>query len=326
VESPTPGATAHPRLDALIAKARKLPPLRTALVFPGNEASLIAALEASASGLIDFVCFGDAAQITQLQAASANTTLRDAALSLVDTGTDPNAAAVAAVAACADGQFEALMKGSLHTDELMAAVVAPAGGLRGALRMTHCFVFDVPRYHKLLAITDAVVNINPDLKTKVAATFSAIALLRQLGVAAPKVAVVSAVETVNAAIPATLDAAKLVEMAGAGEFGNAVVEGPFGFDNAISAEAAKTKGMISEVAGEPDLIVVPDLNSGNILYKALIYMAGAECAGIVLGAKVPIILTSRADSGFARVASCALASLARAGNFADTSGARKERG
>ncbi|TAG06231.1 MAG: bifunctional enoyl-CoA hydratase/phosphate acetyltransferase [Betaproteobacteria bacterium] len=322
----SPSAAAHPRLDALIAKAKLLPALRTALAFPGNEASLIAALEASASGLIDFVCFGDAAQIARLQAASAHRSLRDATVSVVDTGADPNAAAMAAVAACASGQFEALMKGSLHTDELMAAVLAPVGALRGALRMTHCFVFDVPRYHKLLAITDAVVNINPDLKTKAEAISSAIALLRQLGVAVPKVAVVTAVETVNEAIPATLDAAKLVQMARAGEFGEALVEGPFGFDNAISAEAAKTKGMISEVAGEPDLIVVPDLNSGNILYKALVYMADAECAGIVLGAKVPIILTSRADSGFARVASCALASLARAGDAAATGGALKERG
>ncbi len=303
--------SAHPRLDALIASAKALTPLSTALVFPGNEASLLAAIAAAEQGIIKFTCFGDQAAIGRMQAESGRSALFDAKLKIIDTGSNPNEAANVAVKACANGEFAALMKGSLHTDELMAAVVAREGGLRSSQRMSHCFVFDVPRYHKLLAITDAVVNIAPDLKTKAAATFSSVSLMRKLGVDRPKVAVVSAVETPNNEIPATLDALALSKMGRSGAFGNALVEGPFGFDNAMSAEAAAIKGIVSEVAGDPDVIVVPDLNSGNILYKSLVYMAGAECAGVVLGAKVPIILTSRADSGYARLASCALASVVR---------------
>jgi phosphate acetyltransferase len=307
--SPISTGDLHPRLSALINTAKSQKPLRTAVVFPGNEMSLYAALEATQAGLINPRLYGDAKQIAQLQRTSSKHDLADAIFDVCDTGNDPKVAAAEAVRACAQGEHAALMKGSLHTDELMSAVVARESGLRGTRRITHIFVFDVPRYHKLLAVTDAVVNIAPDLRTKEDAILSATDLLRVLGIASPKVAIIAAVETANSAIPATLDAVALTEMANNGRFGDALVEGPFGFDNAISANAAAIKGIASKVAGDPDILLVPDLNSGNILYKSLIYMGGAECAGLVLGAKVPIILTSRADSSFGRLASCAIAVL-----------------
>jgi len=203
------------------------------------------------------------------------------------------------------------MKGSLHTDELMAAVVRRDGGLRGAHRISHAFVFDVPRYPKLLALADCVVNISPHLPAKRDILVNALELLRgALGIAVPKVGILAAVETVNPQIAATVDAAALVEEAARGAFGAAIVEGPFGFDNAISAEAARMKGIVSRVSGDADLLLVPDLNAGNILYKSFIYVGGAECAGVVLGARVPIVLTSRSDSLTTRLASAALAALA----------------
>jgi phosphate acetyltransferase/phosphate butyryltransferase len=204
------------------------------------------------------------------------------------------------------------MKGSLHTDELMAAVVNKEQGLRASRRISHAFVFDLPRYHKLLALADCVVNIAPDLKTKKDILGNAVGLLQQLGMAQPKVAIVAAVEVVNPAIPATLDAQALVEMAQAGAWPGAIVEGPFGFDNAFSAEAARIKKIDSQVAGDADLLLMPDLNAGNMLYKSFNYVGGGDCAGLVLGAQVPIVLTSRADSLQSRMASVALAVLAAA--------------
>ena len=220
-------------------------------------------------------------------------------------------AARIAVADAASGRVAVLMKGSLHTDELLGAVVARDSGLRGLGRLTHTFVFDLPRYHKLLALTDAVVNISPDLPTKAESLTHAIELMRKLGVVAPKVAILAAVETVNASIPATLDARTLTEWGASGRFGVATVDGPLGFDNAISAHAAATKGIVSAVAGDPDILLVPDLNAGNILYKSFVYIGGGECAGVVQGGRVPIVITSRADSLFSRVASCALAQISR---------------
>jgi len=205
-----------------------------------------------------------------------------------------------------------LMKGSLHTDELMAAVVNKDTGLRGSSRISHAFVFDLPRYHKLLALADCVVNIAPDLKTKKDIVGNAVALLHKLGIAQPKVGIVAAVEVVNPSIPATLDAQALVEMALAGAWPGAIVEGPFGFDNAFSAEAARIKKIESKVAGDADLLLMPDLNAGNMLYKSFNYVGGGDCAGLVLGARVPIVLTSRADSLQSRMASVALAVLAAA--------------
>jgi phosphate acetyltransferase/phosphate butyryltransferase len=204
------------------------------------------------------------------------------------------------------------MKGSLHTDELMAAAVNKEHGLRGSSRISHAFVFDLPRYHKLLALADCVVNIAPDLKTKKDILGNAVGLLHKLGIAQPKVGIVAAVEVVNPAIPATLDAQALVEMAHAGAWPGAIVEGPFGFDNAFSAEAARIKKIDSQVAGDADLLLMPDLNAGNMLYKSFNYVGGGDCAGLVLGAQVPIVLTSRADSLQSRMASVALAVLAGA--------------
>ena len=210
-----------------------------------------------------------------------------------------------------EGVVAALMKGSLHTDEYLGAIVHRSAGLRlRESRISHAFVFDLPRYHKLLALADCVVNIAPKPRTKQHILGNAVRLLRALGVAEPKVGIVTAVETVMAAIPATLDAQMLVEAARAGEFGAAIVEGPFGFDNAFSAEAARIKGMTSKVAGDADLLLMPDLNAGNMLYKSFVYVGGADCAGLVLGVQVPVILTSRADSQLARLASVALAVLA----------------
>ena len=224
----------------------------------------------------------------------------------MDTAADPKATAHDAAMRARDGALAALMKGSLHTDELMGAVVAREAGLRTDKRITHAFVFDLPRYHKLLALADCVVNIAPRLDVKRDILVNALGLLRALGVQAPKVGIVAAVETVNPTIPATLDAQTL-----RGEdWGDAIVEGPFGFDNAISAEAARIKKLDSRVAGDPDLLLLPDLNAANILYKSFIYIGGGECAGLVLGAKVPVVLTSRADSVLARLASVALAVLA----------------
>ena len=210
-----------------------------------------------------------------------------------------------------EGAVAALMKGSLHTDELMSAVVARDTGLRGERRISHAFVFDLPRYHKLIALADCVVNIAPNLATKRDILGNAAALLqRALGIERPKVGIVAAVETVNPQIPATLDAQALVEMARQGAWPGAIVEGPFGFDNAFSAEAARVKKIESEVAGDADLLLVPDLNAGNMLYKSFVYVGGGDCAGLVLGARVPVVLTSRADSLAARLASVALAVLA----------------
>ena len=222
------------------------------------------------------------------------------------------AAAERATALVHQGGVRALMKGSLHTDELMTAVVHKSSGLRGSTRISHAFVFDLPRYHKLLALADCVVNITPHLPAKRDILTNALALLRALGVSRPKVGIVAAVETVNPAIPATVDAQALVELARSGEWPGAIVEGPFGFDNAISAEAARIKKIASRISGDADLLLMPDLNAGNMLYKSFNYIGGGDCAGLVLGAAVPIVLTSRADSALSRIASVALAVLATA--------------
>jgi phosphate acetyltransferase/phosphate butyryltransferase len=230
---------------------------------------------------------------------------------IVATGDDPKEAAARAVALARQGAAMAVMKGSLHTDELLGAIAHHRTGLlaRGT-RLSHVFVFDLPRYHKLLALADCVVNVAPKLRIKHDIVANALPLLRRLDVSAPKVAVVAAVETVMETIPATVDAQALVEAGQRGEFGNARVEGPFGFDNAFSAEAARIKGLASEVAGDADLMLMPDLNAGNMLYKSFVYAGGAECAGLLLGVQAPVILISRADSQLARLASVALAVLA----------------
>ena len=322
---PLPGLETHPRLAALIARARagaaeRLP--RIGLVYPCDGAALQAAQAIDGAGIARPVLVGVRERIVRAAAAAGVDIARFEHVdvepsSVADDSTpaaasaDARKAAHAAVALVRDGVLGALMKGSLHTDELMAAVVRRETGLRGAHRISHVFVFDAPRYPKLLALADCVVNIAPHLPAKRDILVNALELLRgAFAIAVPKVGILAAVETVNPQIAATVDAAALVEEAGRGAFGAAVVEGPFGFDNAISAEAARMKGIASRVSGDADLLLVPDLNAGNILYKSFIYVGGAECAGVVLGARVPIVLTSRSDSLTTRVASAALASLA----------------
>jgi phosphate acetyltransferase len=300
----------HPRLADLVARARVLadsrPPV-LALAFPCDTLALDAAQRIAQSGVARPLLVGPRDGI--LRAADAAGV--DAKAFEIEA--TPDAASEAARRACTlarEGVVQALMKGSLHTDELMSAVVSKTTGLRGSTRISHAFVFDLPRYHKLLALADCVVNIAPDLKTKRDILGNAVGLLQRLGVQHPKVGIVAAVESVNPAIPATLDAQALVALSREGAWPGALVEGPFGFDNVISAEAARIKKMDSRVAGDADLLIMPDLNAGNMLYKSFNYIGGGDCAGLVLGASVPIVLTSRADSLQSRLASVALAVLA----------------
>jgi len=218
-----------------------------------------------------------------------------------------HAAAEKAVELVREGRAEILMKGSLHTDELMAAIVSREGGLRTERRISHVFIMDVPTYHKVLVVTDAAINIAPTLEDKVDICQNAIDLVRSLGLENPKVAILAAVETVTTKMPATIDAAAMCKMAERGQITGGILEGPLAFDNAISKEAAVTKGIYSEVAGDADILIAPDLEAGNILAKQLSFLANAASAGMVLGARVPVILTSRADSVRTRIASCAVA-------------------
>ncbi len=277
------------------------------LVYPCDALAIDAAARIAGAGIARPVLIGPRDAI--LRAAEA-AQVDVSAFEIEATGDAAPEAAARATALARDGVLGALMKGSLHTDELMAAVVNKATGLRGDTRISHAFVFDLPRYPKLLALADCVVNIAPDLKTKRDILGNAVRLLQSLGLQQPHVGIVAAVETVNPAIPATLDAQALVQMAREGHWPGAVVEGPFGFDNVISAEAARIKKMDSRVAGAADLLLMPDLNAGNMLYKSFNYIGGGDCAGLVLGARVPVVLTSRADSLASRVASVALAVLA----------------
>lgn len=307
-----PAECAFARLDALVASARArsaaaMP--RVGLVYP-CDALALAAAAGIASGIAQPLLIGPPEQIAKA-ADAAGIEVRD--FEIVATGEgDAADAARRAVALARDGAIDALMKGALHTDELMSAVVNRNEGLRSERRISHAFVFDLPRYHKLLMLADCVVNIAPNLPTKIDILAGAIDLLRRLGVAEPKVGIVAAVETVNPSIPATLDAQTLVAEARQGRWGRVIVEGPFGFDNAFSAEAARIKKIQSQVAGDADLLLMPDLNAGNMLYKSFNYVGGGDCAGLVLGARVPIVVTSRADSMRARLASVALAVLAAA--------------
>jgi phosphate acetyltransferase len=297
----------HPRLFGLLDVARQKGAVSTAVVFPDDEISLSAVSSCVMAGLMKPTLYGNKSKISTIPRD--NWAIED--IAVIDTGDSPRDAAQAAIAATRRGEHQAIMKGSLHTDVLLSEVLNAESGLHTDKRLTHTFVFDLPRYHKLLAVTDAVVNIAPNVKMKCDALADAIGVMRKLGVSRPKCAIVAAVETENPAIPATLDAAEIVRFASNGYFGDARVAGPFGFDNAISRQAAQIKGIESDVAGDPDVILVPDLNSGNMLYKSFIYIGGGECAGLVQGATVPVILTSRADSEFSRLASCALAVLTR---------------
>jgi phosphate acetyltransferase len=289
----------------LIAATETCAPIRTAVVHPCDQLSLEGALDGAAHGMILPTLFGPRARI-EAAAKEAGRSLDG--IEIIDTP-HSHAAAAAAVAHVRAGRADALMKGALHTEELMEAVVDTALGLRTERRMSHIYVLDVPTYPKALLITDAAINIYPDLAAKRDITQSAIDLALALGVVAPKVAVLSAVETVNPRITSTIDAAALCKMADRGQIIGGIVDGPLAFDNAISPAAVAAKGIVSPVAGQADILLAPDLEAANMLAKQLIYLAGADAAGIVLGARVPIILTSRADSATSRLASCALAQL-----------------
>ncbi|MEZ5818268.1 MAG: bifunctional enoyl-CoA hydratase/phosphate acetyltransferase [Hyphomicrobiaceae bacterium] len=293
------------RLRKLIIEAQKSPPMRTAVVAPTDTVSLSGAVESAREHLIIPTLIGPAEAIRQAARAAKLDIL---AFEIVPTATN-DLAASKAVELAATGKVDALMKGALHTDALMHAVVASAPNLRTERRISHVFVMDVPSYPRALLITDAAINIYPDLDTKRDIIDNAIRLAHALGVPSPKVAILSAVETVNAKIRSTLEAAALCKMADRGQIAGGIVDGPLAFDNAVNLKAAQIKHIHSAVAGQADILVVPDLEAGNMLAKQLEYLADAEAAGVVLGARVPIILTSRADSAKTRLASSAIAVL-----------------
>ncbi|MET0623783.1 MAG: phosphate acetyltransferase [Pyrinomonadaceae bacterium] len=292
------------KYEKLLERCGGLEPVPTAVAHPCEATALAGAVEAAVRGLIVPILVGPAAKI----AATAESAGIDiGGLEVVD-AEHSQAAALKAVALVREGRAEILMKGSLHTDELMAAVVS-RDGLRTGRRISHAFIMDVPAYHKVLVVTDAAINIAPALEEKADICQNAIDLCVSLGLESPKVAILAAVETVTTKMPATIDAAALCKMAGRGQIRGGRLDGPLAFDNAISREAAETKGIASEVAGDPDILLAPDLEAGNILAKQLSFLAGADSAGLVLGARVPVILTSRADSVRSRIASCAVAAL-----------------
>jgi phosphate butyryltransferase len=293
------------KYEQLIARCRDLPPVSTAVAHPCEETALAGAIEAEQQGLVTPILVGPRVRIQE--------TARKAGVDLARTrivdAPHSHAAAARAVELVRQGEAELLMKGSLHTDELLAEVVARETGLRTGRRLSHVFIMDVPTYHKVLIVTDAAINIAPSLEDKVDICQNAIDMAISLGLERPKVAILAAVETVNPKMPATIDAAALCKMAERGQITGGVLDGPLAFDNAISVEAARIKGIRSEVAGDPDILLVPDLEAGNMLAKQLSFLAKADSAGIVLGARVPIILTSRADNVRSRIASCAIAML-----------------
>jgi phosphate acetyltransferase len=295
----------HIQYESLIRACRPLPPIRTAVVHPCDESSLEAAKAAAIGKLIEPVLVGPEKRIREL-AAKLHFDLTNVHLLATP---HSHAAAEQAVALARAGTVDALMKGSLHTDELMAEVIRKDTGIRTARRISHVFIMDVPTYPKPLFITDAAVNLFPTLEDKVDILQNAIDLAHALGLAVPKVAILSAVETVTSKIPSTLDAAALCKMADRGQITGAILDGPLALDNAINTAAAAAKSIRSPVAGDADILLVPTLEAGNMLVKELTFLANADAAGIVLGAKVPIILTSRADSVRARLASCAIVSL-----------------
>ena len=302
-------APAHPHLKALVDAARACGPLRVAIAYPCDAASLGAAIEAARNGLIVPILVGPRAR---MEAAAQQGGLDLSSAEIVDTLDDPRAAAAQAAALCREGSTAALMKGSLHTDELLGAAVSREAGLRGGSRASHAFVLDVPGVDRPLVLTDCVVNIEPGLMEKRDIAQNAIHFAQSIGIEVPRLAILSAVENINPAIASTLDAAALCKMADRGQITGAILDGPLAYDNAVSAVSAVNKGIVSEVAGRPDILLLPNLEAGNMVYKQLVYMAGAECAGLVLGMKVPIILTSRSDSITARITSCALAVLVAA--------------
>ncbi|MFL6735378.1 MAG: phosphate acetyltransferase [Sphingomicrobium sp.] len=318
IEAPAKtGTSDHQRFHELVARAKKNAPAITAVAHPCDRASLTGVVEAASLGLISPILVGPEQRIREV---AQDCGLDVSSFEIVDAKHSHDSAAKA-VALVRAGRAEALMKGSLHTDEIMGAVVARETGLRTSRRISHCFVMDVPDHGQPLIITDAAVNIAPDLKVKMDIVQNAIDLAHALGQPDVRVAILSAMETVNPDVPSTLEAAALCKMADRGQITGATLDGPLALDNAISPEAAKIKKIHSPVAGRASVLVVPDLEAGNMLAKSLSFLAGADAAGIVLGAKVPIILTSRADTEIARIASCAVAQLLAAARRADVSSA-----
>ncbi|WP_310632163.1 phosphate acetyltransferase [Paraburkholderia sp.] len=295
----------HEKYDRLIDYCRSLPPLATAVVHPCDRSSLEGALQAKTLGLIAPILVGPQGRIEEI----AEREDLDITGCAVEDVPYSHAAAARAVELVREGRAEALMKGSLHTDELMGAVVSREGGLRTARRVSHCFVMDVPGHESALIITDAAINIAPTLAEKGDILQNAIDLGHALRLPEVRVALLSAMETVNPKVPSTIEAAALCKMVDRRQIRGALVDGPLALDNAIDPEAARIKGIVSPVAGRANVLMVPDLEAGNMLAKSLSFLAGADAAGIVLGARVPVILTSRADSVITRLASCAVASL-----------------
>ena len=300
----SPAGRTHSKYERLIALAKQVPPARTIVVHPCDETSLRGALEAAEAGLIVPLLVAPKGKI---EALGSKLGIK-IEFEIVDVGHSEEAAAKA-VELIHEAKGELLMKGSLHTDELMKAVTSSTKGLRTARRISHVFIMDVPTHTETLFITDAAINIFPDLDAKRDIVQNAIDLFSQIGLGTPRVAILSAVETISSKIPSTIEAAALCKMAERGQITGGVLDGPLAFDNAIDPEAARIKGIKSEVAGKAQILVVPDLEAGNMLAKNLSFMAKADAAGIVLGARVPVILTSRADSVRTRMASCAVAVL-----------------
>lgn len=295
----------HAAYENLLRRCRSLKPAVAAVAFPCEQSALTGAIEAAEAELIEPILVGPRHQI---QSIASDARLKIDRYAIEDVP-DAHAAAVKSVELIRSARAEVLMKGSLHTDELMAAVVSSATGLRTNRRISHAFVMSVPTYPKPLIVTDGAINIAPTLDEKRDICQNAIDLARSLGCERPKVAILSAVETVTTKIPSTIDAAALCKMAERGQITDAILDGPLAMDNAISLEAARTKGIASPVSGDADILLAPDLEAGNILAKQLTFLANADAAGLVLGARVPIILTSRADSVLARMASCGVALL-----------------
>ncbi len=307
-QRPEPLTPRHRHLHKLIKSARELEPLRAAIVAPEEEHALKGAILAAETGLIEPILIGNRDLIEK--AASAAGCSIDG-YDLIEAASTHEAAAKA-VEAVVRGRAQTLMKGNLHTDELLHEILKKNGGLRGTRRVSHVFVMDVPGLDHLLLISDAAINVAPTLEEKADITQNAIDLALALGIKEPRAGILSAVETVTPRIPSTLDAAILSKMAERGQIRGGVVDGPLAMDNAIDLEAARTKGLTSLVAGRADILIVPNLEAGNMLAKELTFVAHAGCAGVVLGARAPVILTSRADNEEARLASCAVAALYRA--------------
>ena len=304
----TPGATTEPRHDAyqaLLQRCQALEPVVTAVAHPCEQTALTGVVEAAEARLIAPILVGPQQKIREV----ARTAGLDIDPYPIEDVPHSHAAAAKAVELVRSARAEVLMKGSLHTDELMGAVVSSTAGLRTGRRISHAFIMSVPTYPKALVISDAAINIAPMLEDKRDICQNAIDLAQSLGRSMPKVAILSAAETVTAKIPSTIDAAALCKMADRGQITGALLDGPLAMDNAISAEAARTKGIVSPVAGDTDILIAPDLEAGNILAKQLTFLANADAAGLVLGARVPIILTSRADNVRVRMASCGVALL-----------------